>query len=53
MPIEWRNKTAVGTPMIDNDHRRLIELINRYEQAIEAKNIKLLKSSFDNLLEYT
>jgi hemerythrin len=29
--IEWRAAMAVGHPVIDGDHRKLIELINRFE----------------------
>jgi len=53
MTIVWRSKMSVGEPVIDNDHKRLISLINDYEKAIEAKSVNLLKNSFDKLLEYT
>ncbi len=31
MPLEWREAMTVGHTAIDADHRRLIEIINRFE----------------------
>jgi len=53
MSITWRNKMTVGEPMIDIDHKRLIELINSYENAVGSKDLDLLKSTFEGLLKYT
>jgi hemerythrin len=53
MSIEWRNKMAVGEAMIDGDHKRLIEFINKYETAVGTKDIELLKSTFSDMLSYT
>jgi len=53
MPITWRSKMSVGNPMIDNDHKHLIDLINDYESAVGAKDIDLLRTTFDGLLRYT
>ena len=51
--ITWRNKMSIGEPMIDSDHKRLIDLINTYETAIGAGDMDLLKSAFDGLMHYT
>jgi len=53
MPITWRNKMSIGEPMIDADHKRLIELINEYEAAVNAMDLDMLKSTFEGLMKYT
>lgn len=35
MPIEWREKMSVDGGVIDEDHRHLIDIINRFEQMSE------------------
>ncbi len=53
MPIVWRNKMSIGEPMIDSDHKQLIELLNSYEDAVNSRDLALLKSTFAGLLKYT
>lgn len=53
MPIEWREKMAIGHEVIDTDHKRLIELLNTYEDAVKDKNLKKLEETFDGLMDYT
>ena len=39
MPIvEWNDSYSVGVPALDNDHKRLIEIINRVDEAERAGN---------------
>lgn len=37
MPIEWRQAMAVDGGVIDDDHRRLIGIINSFERAHSTK----------------
>ena len=37
MPIEWRQAMAVDGAVIDDDHRRLIGIINSFERAHTTK----------------
>ena len=53
MPIIWRSGMSVGEPLIDTDHKHLIELLNSYEDAVHSKDLTLLKSTFEGLLKYT
>jgi hemerythrin-like metal-binding protein len=32
-PLEWKDSYSVGVPELDNDHRQLIDIINRIDDA--------------------
>lgn len=53
MSIHWNDKLSVGNDLIDADHKRLIELINKYEEAVSKKNINILDHAFQGLEDYT
>lgn len=52
MPIEWRDAMSIEHDMIDNDHKRLIELINAYEKAIVDRKSEKLVGTFEQLIGY-
>jgi hemerythrin len=52
MPISWREAMSVGNEAIDDDHKKLILLINLYEDAIAKHNVFELKTAFQGLMEY-
>lgn len=52
MTIEWRDSLSVGNEFIDDDHKRLIELINLYEKAVSQHNPAILEEAFRGLFEY-
>ncbi|HVI50332.1 MAG TPA: bacteriohemerythrin [Candidatus Sulfotelmatobacter sp.] len=37
MSIEWRQTMCVGDPVIDGDHKHLVDLINEFEKSITGK----------------
>lgn len=52
--IEWSDEYSVGNSSIDEEHLRLINLINRFNEALikgESKNA--LANIFDRLIDYT
>lgn len=54
MPIVWRDAMEVGDPMIDNDHRRLIDLINAVEVTLAADGRHAeLAATLEQLGDYT
>ncbi len=53
MPIEWQPKLAVGGEFIDDDHKKLITLINTYEQAIIDKDLNAIDRVFTEFRAYT
>ena len=46
--IQWREALSVGHPVIDADHRRLLELINLFETAEQAN----IEQSLFELVRY-
>jgi hemerythrin len=38
MSLQWREQLSVGNDLIDNDHKRLIEIINRAEVSLKSIN---------------
>lgn len=37
MTIEWRQSMCVGDPVVDSDHKHLVDLINDFEKSITGK----------------
>ena len=54
MSIAWRDAMCVGEPMVDDDHKHLVDLINAFELAI-AGNIdhKKIARVLLGLVDYT
>lgn len=53
MPIEWLDDYATGIARIDQDHQRLVELINRVEDAIRNRySSAAVAAIFEELEEY-
>ena len=48
----WREQMSVGNNVIDNDHKRLIEMINGVEECLRAKDEEKLTTLFDDLSAY-
>lgn len=53
MSLVWRNQLSVGNIVIDSDHMHLIEIINKVEQSLVAKNRSSLASALDDLTQYS
>jgi hemerythrin len=52
--IVWDESLAINIPLIDSQHKQLIEMINELSQAIEQKKShELLDSLFARLITYT
>ncbi len=52
--IEWSERFSVGIPSIDLQHRRLVDLLNRLQQAVATdQTTEVLQDIFDELLHYT
>ena len=52
MGLQWRDQLSVGNDLIDNDHKYLIEVINRAEASVEAHNRVKLSAVLDELGAY-
>lgn len=35
MPVEWSEELELGCPEIDGDHREILDLLNRVQEAVE------------------
>lgn len=49
MSLQWRDQLSVGNDLIDSDHQYLIEIINRAEAGLKAKNRRALAWALDSL----
>ena len=57
MSIQWREKLSVDASFIDNEHKKLIMLVNMFEAAVERKEgagavDKILRSLYDYTKEH-
>lgn len=51
--IKWSDELCVGHPMIDNDHRRLIEIINEFlGNEGKVDDTQVLNNTLKSLIEY-
>ena len=52
--IVWRDGYSVGIPSFDDDHKKIIELINRLHLALRdhEENDGMLKIALDEVVEY-
>ena len=52
--LTWKDSYSVGIESIDNDHKKLIHLINNLQTAIDYKTDKLFeRQTLDEVLDYT
>ncbi|MCK9383493.1 MAG: bacteriohemerythrin [Nevskia sp.] len=51
--IEWSDKYSVGNDMVDTQHQKLMDIINRYHDALEEKRPRAeLVKIFDEVADY-
>lgn len=53
MGLEWREQLSVGNDLIDSDHKYLIEVINKAELSLKAKDRAGLTKALDSLAKYS
>lgn len=53
MTIVWRPELSVGNEIIDDDHKALIEVINKYQGAVDSMDHEAIKEVFEELFKYT
>lgn len=53
MAIAWREQLSVGNNIIDEDHKYLIEIINRVEVCLTKKDMSALKAELKRLHDYS
>jgi len=52
--LEWRDEYSVGIEVIDNDHRKLLNLINQFQTAVFYRTGKdFEEEAFNALVDYT
>ena len=53
-PITWSDEISVGVESIDNQHKKLVSMINALHNAIaDGKDIEVLEEIFNGLFDYT
>jgi len=54
MTVQWREAMSVGDPVIDADHKHLVDMINEFESAVAgAINHKQIAHVLLGLVDYT
>jgi len=52
--MSWSDKLSVGVEALDNDHKKLIEMINElYDGIVSGQNKEIIASIIDRLVQYT
>lgn len=52
--VEWKDEYSVGIKSIDDDHRKLLNLINNFQTAVHYRTDKSFeKESLDEVIAYT
>lgn len=52
--VVWKDEYSVGIEAIDNDHRKLLDLINQFQTAVFYRTGKEFeRETFDALVDYT
>ena len=51
--MEWSRELEFGIPVIDTQHKRIVEFINELEHASRTGNAKELQHVMEGLLNYT
>lgn len=52
--LEWKDEYSVGIEAIDNDHRKLLNLINQFQTAVLYRTgQEFEEAALDELVEYT
>lgn len=50
----WDDSYSLGIPVLDKEHKKLLNLLNTFLSSIHTKDEKsVIKSTFDSLLDYT
>ncbi len=52
MSIAWRDGMSTGVPVLDNDHKRLIVMINVLGVALAESSSQVIEHSLSDLLDY-
>lgn len=51
--LEWTNALATGIEVIDNQHMRIVEMINQLDDAIAGHDNTVVGEVIENLIDYT
>ncbi|WP_040567411.1 bacteriohemerythrin [Magnetospirillum molischianum] len=54
MPLpQWIETLSVGVPLMDLQHRTIIDMLNRLAGSLEAGTSAMIEQGLDDLIEYT
>ena len=53
MTLSWSTELALGIPVIDSQHQRIVEYINQLEHASHTHSAAELKAVLEELVDYT
>lgn len=52
--IDWTNEFSVGIPSLDEQHRNLVDIINKFEEARRrGKGTKIMRQILNEIIGYT
>ena len=52
--IDWTDDFEMGIPSVDDQHRKLVEIVNKFDEAANhGKGSRIMNKILDDLLNYT
>ena len=51
--LEWSAKLATGIPEIDNQHKRIVDMVNQMREAMEAGDTEAVGRVIPDMVDYT
>jgi len=52
--IQWQPEYDLGIESIDNQHKQLVEIVNKFDEAMhKGKGSRIMNSILDDLIKYT
>ena len=51
--LEWSDRLATGIPEIDNQHRRIVDMVNQMRAAMEAGDTEAVGRVIPDMVDYT
>ncbi|MBM7865486.1 bacteriohemerythrin [Heliobacterium gestii] len=53
MRVEWTDKLSIGIGIIDDQHKKLVERVNAFVDAVECRDTRKIEETVNYLIGYT
>ena len=51
--LEWSSRLATGIPEIDNQHKRIVDMVNQMREAMETGDTEAVGRVIPDMVDYT